>query len=100
MSVVIISARVHADNAEAVAGEARRTLAAIAAAGPDVGGAIYRLEDGVTFVAVLDLPGERDPLSALPAFVDFQQSLTAWAVEPPTAGRGETVGLHGLLGRG
>lgn len=99
MSVVIVSARVHADNVDAVANEARRTLAAIAAAGPDVGYAICKRTDGVTFVAVLDLPGDESPLSAIPAFVEFEQGLRAWVAEPPTSEVWEVVGSYGLFGR-
>lgn len=99
MSVVIVMARVHADNVDAVADEARTTFAAIEASGPDVGYAICQRTDGVTFVAVLDLPGEGNPLSAIPAFVEFQQSLQAWAAEPPTTEVWEVVGSYGLFGR-
>jgi len=97
MSVVIVSARVHADNADAVAIEAHKTFAAIAAAEPDVGYAICKRTDGVTFVAVLDLPGEGNPLSAIPAFVEFQQSLSAWVAEPPMSEVWEVVGSYGLF---
>ena len=100
MSVVIVSARVHADNADAVATEAHRTFAAIAAASPDAGYAICKQEDGVTFVAVLDLPGDGNPLSAIPAFVEFQESLRAWVSAPPTSEVWEVVGSYGLFGAG
>jgi hypothetical protein len=98
MSVVIVSARVHADNAEAVATEAHKTFAAISAASPDAGYAICKLTDGVTFVAVLDLPGEGNPLDAIPAFVEFQESLRAWVSAPQTSEVWEVVGSYGLFG--
>ncbi len=99
MSVVIVSARVHADNVDAVANEARKTFAAIASAAPDVGYAICKRSDGVTFVAVLDLPDEGSPLSAIPAYVEFQEGLKAWVAEPPTSEVWEVVGSYGLFGR-
>ena len=99
MSVVIVSARVHADNVDAVANEAHKTFAAIAAEGPDVGYAICKRTDGVTFVAVLDLPGEGNPLSAIPAFVEFEQGLMAWVAEPLTSEVWEVVGSYRLFER-
>lgn len=91
MSVAFVSARVHADNADAVAQEAHQTFAAIAADRPDAGIALYQLTDGVTFVAVLDLPGERNPLTAIPAFVEFQKSLSAWGAAPPRSAVAKVV---------
>jgi hypothetical protein len=99
MGVVIVSARVHVDNVDAVANEAQKTFAAIAAARPDVGYALCKRTDGVTFVAVLDLPSAESPLAGIPAFVEFEQGLRAWVAEPPTTEVWEVVGSYGLFGR-
>jgi hypothetical protein len=99
MSVVVVSARVHADNVEAVAFEARKTFAAIAAAEPDVGYAICRSGDGLTFVAILDAPDTNNPLLSISAFVDLQEGIKAWVAEPPTSEVWEVVGSYGLFER-
>ena len=99
MSVVVVSARVHPDNVEAVAVEARKTFAAIAAAEPDVGYAICKGADGVTFVAILDAPEASNPLLAISAFVELQEGIRAWVAEPPTSEVWEVVGSYGLFER-
>ena len=99
MSLVIVTARVHADNVDAVAAEARKTFAAIAAAAPDVGFAVCKAPDGVTFIAVLDAPGGHNPLLAIPAFVDFYEGISAWGTEPPASEQWEVVGAYGLFER-
>jgi hypothetical protein len=99
MALVIVSARVHADNTDAVAVETRRTFAAIAAAAPDVGYAVCRGPDGVTFVAILDAPEASNPLLAIPAFVEFQDGISAWVAEPPTSEVWEVIGSYGLFER-
>jgi hypothetical protein len=98
MSLVIVTARVHADNVDAVAVEARKTLAAIAAAAPDAGYAVCKGPDG-TFVAILDAPEGSNPLLAIPAFVDFQSGISAWGAEPPTSELWEVVGSYGVFER-
>ena len=98
MSLVVVSARVHADNVDAVTAETHKALAAIAAAAPDVGYAVCKGSDGVTFFAVLDAPGA-NPLLAIPAFVEFQEGISAWVAEPPTSEVWEVIGSYGLFGR-
>lgn len=58
--------------------------------------ATYRLEDAVTFVHVasLDTP-EQNPLTALPAFKEFQRELKARCVEPPVFTELSIVGSYG-----
>jgi hypothetical protein len=99
MSLVVMSARVHADNVDAVTAEAHRTFAAIAAARPDVGYAVYRTTDGATFVTILDLPDENNPLFSIAAFVEFQHGLRAWVAEQPTSEVWEVVASYRLFGR-
>lgn len=99
MSLVVVTARVHADNVDAVAAEARKTVAAIAAAAPDVGFAICKAPDGVTFIALLDAPVGANPLLAIPAFVDFHEGISAWGTEPPASEQWEVLGAYGLLER-
>lgn len=99
MSLIIVSARVHADNVEAAAAESRRTLAAIEAAAPDAGYAVCRAPDGVTFVAILDARDASDPLRAIPAFAEFHEAIGVWAAEPPSSETWEVVGSYGLFSR-
>jgi hypothetical protein len=99
MSLVVVSARVHADNVDAVAFESRKTIAAIAAAAPDVGYAVCKTPAEATFVAILDAPETRNPLLAISAFVEFQEGISAWVAEPPTSEVWEVVGSYGLFER-
>lgn len=52
--------------------------------------ATYRLDDGVTFVHVAQLPDTDNPFAALPAFVEFQREILDRCVEP-SAPSGTTV---------
>ncbi len=97
MGLVVVSVRVHEDNVDAVVVEARKTFAAIAAAAPDVGYAVCKGPDGVTFVALLDAPAGSNPLLAIPAFAEFHEGLSAWGVAPPTSEQWELVGSYGLF---
>ncbi|MEO6420378.1 MAG: hypothetical protein ABIP39_13260 [Polyangiaceae bacterium] len=46
--------------------------------------ATYRLPDGITFVHIATLDAQGDnPLTALPAFEEFQKNLKERCVEPP-----------------
>lgn len=99
MNLVVVSARVHADNVDAVAAETRKTFAAIAAAAPDVGYAVCKAPDGVTFIAILDTPGASNPLLAISAFAELQDGISAWVAEPPTSEVWEVIASYGLFER-
>jgi hypothetical protein len=59
--------------------------------------ASFRLEDGVTFlhIALIDDP-ENNPLSASPAFAEFQREIHDRCEIPPAVTGGTLVGSYGL----
>ncbi len=63
---------------------------------PDLRYEAFRLDDGVTFVHVATLDGERNPLAASPAFAAFQSGLGARLDEGPYPAVATVVGSHGV----
>ena len=57
---------------------------------------VLRLDDGVTFVHVATLDGERNPLEASPAFAAFQSGIGARLEEGPYPAVATVVGSHGV----
>jgi hypothetical protein len=57
--------------------------------------ASVKLEDGVTFVAMLELEdGVENPLADLPEAQEFYAGLPGWYAEPPAFGPGTVVGSY------
>ncbi|WP_369261026.1 hypothetical protein [Streptomyces sp. R35] len=57
--------------------------------------ASYRLPDGVTYVAQLELAdGVENPLPAIAEFREFQAGLKDWLAGPPSAERFEIRGAY------
>jgi hypothetical protein len=56
--------------------------------------ATYRLDDGVTFVHVAQLPDNENPLGALPAFAEFQREIADRCVEQPAPATATVVGSY------
>jgi hypothetical protein len=56
--------------------------------------ATFRLADGVTFVHVAVKDGDDDPLSRLPAFLEFQREIGSRVVAPPVASPATVVGSY------
>ncbi|MFI6486685.1 hypothetical protein [Streptomyces sp. NPDC050564] len=55
----------------------------------------YRLPDGVTYVALLELAdGIENPLPAIAEFREFQAGLKDWLAGPPSAERFEVRGAY------
>jgi hypothetical protein len=54
--------------------------------------AVFRLEDGVSFVHVAVLEGAENPLSASTAFAEFQSGIRERCVEGPLAAAARGVG--------
>jgi hypothetical protein len=76
MNVLMVRSKVKAKSVAEVEAAITKVFSAIERAQPaGVRYASSRLEDGVTFVALLELEGGVDnPLKALPAFVEFQET--------------------------
>ena len=56
--------------------------------------ATYRLEDGITFVHVAQLPDADNPLAALPEFTEFQRQIAERCVEQPAPSAATVVGSY------
>ncbi|HEX4015915.1 MAG TPA: hypothetical protein VHX15_04200 [Frankiaceae bacterium] len=62
---------------------------------PGVHYAAYRLQDGVSFVHVVALDGEDNPLPAMAAFQEFQARIGERVAEGPTPAGATEVGSYG-----
>lgn len=58
--------------------------------------ATFRLADGVSFVHIVSIDGEDNPLPKTEAFVEFQRSIGERWVEPATAAEASIVGSYGF----
>lgn len=99
MNVMMVRGKVKAENVADVEAAAEKMFSAIEQAKPEgVHYASSRLDDGVTFVALLKLDdGVDNPLPTLPAFVEFQEELKQWMAEPPTLENMTVVGSYNLF---
>jgi hypothetical protein len=76
----------------------RDVFAELAAQQPDgLRYASFRLADGVTFVHVAVLDGERNPLSDSAAFAAFQSGVKNRCADGPTASDATAIGSYRLL---
>src|SRR3954447_1561442 len=99
MSVIAIRARMKEEHVADVETALKRVFAALdreQLEGVRYGS--FRLADGVTFLALLEIEdGVDNPLLALPEFQDLQVSLPEWHAEPPEAGPATVVGSYRLF---
>jgi hypothetical protein len=59
--------------------------------------AVFRLDDGVSFVHVAVLDGDENPLSASVAFAEFQSDIPDRCVEGPIAADAAVIGSYRFL---
>lgn len=99
MDVVMIRAKVNAENVPDIEAAAEKMFAAIDAARPEgVKYASAGLADGVSFVALLAFDDPADnPLAAIPEFREFQERLKGWLAEPPTVEPLTVLGSYELF---
>jgi quinol monooxygenase YgiN len=98
MSVRMVRAKIKPDKAAEMEKAARDMFAAIDAAQPQgVRYASSRLADGETYVILLALDDESNPLAAVPAFRDFQENLKNWLAGPPAVEELTPVGSYRLF---
>ena len=77
----------------------RRVFAELAGARPEgLRYAVFRLEDGASFVHVAVLDGEVNPLATSPAFRDFQAGINERCLDGPAPSDASVIGNYGLLG--
>lgn len=76
----------------------RAVFAELAQKNPDgLRYAALRLEDGVSFVHMVVLDGEENPLNASAAFGEFQAGIGGRCAEGPAPADGTVVGSYRLL---
>jgi hypothetical protein len=98
MKVLMVRSKIKAESVAEVETAIEKVFSAIKQAQPaGVRYASSRLADGVTFVILLELEGEDNPLAALPAFVEFQEDLKKWIAEPPTVEQLTVIGSYRLF---
>jgi hypothetical protein len=54
----------------------------------------FRLDDGVSFVHVVTIDGDRNPLTASPAFAEFQAGIEDRCSEGPTPAEATVIGAY------
>jgi hypothetical protein len=96
MTVTMFRAEFKDDCLEAAEATIRAMFAAINDARPE-GVRYASTRTGATFVALLSLEGEENPLAGLPQFGEFQRRLATWFAEPPVIEQLEVVGSYGLF---
>ena len=59
--------------------------------------AVFRLDDGVSFVHVAVFEGDVNPLSSSTAFAEFQSGIGERCAEGPVAADASLIGSYGFL---
>jgi hypothetical protein len=99
MRVMMVRSEVRADSTGEVEAAIKKAFSGIEEAQPaGVRYASCRLGDGATFVALLALEGDNNPLLELPAFREFQESLKDHVAEPAVQEQLRVVGSYRLFG--
>jgi hypothetical protein len=99
MNLLMVRARLKEENVADARAETEKVIQALEQARPaDVRYASSVLNDGVTFVALLEMePGQEHPLRTFPAYVEFIEKLKEWYAERPTVEYMTTVGSYQLF---
>jgi hypothetical protein len=99
MNVITVRATLKEEHVADAEAAAKRMFAAIEREGIEgVRYASIKLQDGVTFLALLELEdGMENPLPGLPEAQEFYASLPGWYTEPPEVGPGTVVGSYRLF---
>lgn len=96
MSILMIRAIAKPEHTDDIDEAVRRMFVAVEEAQLNgIRYASYRLADGVTYVAELELAdGIENPLPAIPEFRAFQAGLGQWLAEPPAVEQYEVLGSY------
>jgi len=99
MSILMVKATIKPDKTAEMEKAGREMFAAIQAAQPQgVRYASCKLADSETYVVLLELDDdENNPLSAVPAFRNFQDNLRSWLAGPPVIEQLTPVGSYRLF---
>jgi hypothetical protein len=94
----IIRYTTHAEDADENARLIRAVFSALAGVKPDgLHYVAFRLDDGVSFMHVVTLESDDNPLNTLPEFAEFQARIMERVVEPPVTVVASVVGNYELL---
>ena len=99
MNVIAVRAKLMEEHVAEAEAAVKRMFAAIEREGLEgIRYASIRLEDGVTFLALLEVEdGVENPLLGLPEAQEFYARLPAMYVEPPEVGPGTVIGSYRLF---
>lgn len=99
MSVTMVRAKIKADKVAELEKRVKEVFAEIETVQPQgVRYASCKLPDGETFLILLALDDDaNNPLAAIPAFRDFQETLNSWLAGPPAVEKLEPVGSYQLF---
>lgn len=99
MTVLTVRATLKEEHVAEAEAAVRRMFAAIEREGLEgIRYASVRLEDGVTFLAMLEVDdGVENPLPGLPEAQEFYAKLPEWYAEPPEVGPGTVIGSYRLF---
>jgi hypothetical protein len=99
MNLLMVRARLNEENVAEAKAETEKVIRALEQARlADVRYAAGVLNDGVTFVALLEMePGGEHPLRTFPAYVELIEKLKQWYAEPPTVEHMTVIGSYQLF---
>jgi hypothetical protein len=99
MNLLTVRAKLKEENVAEAEAAVRRMFAAIEREGLEgIRYASVKLEDGVTFLAMLEVEdGVENPLLGLPEATEFYDKLPGWYAEPPEVGPGTVIGTYRLF---
>ena len=99
MNLLMVRARLKEDNVADAKAATEKVIQALEQERPaDVRYASSVLNDGVTFVALLEMePGQEHPLRTFPAYVEVIENLKQWYAEPPTVEYMTVIGSYQLF---
>jgi len=99
MTVLTVRAKMKEEHVDEAVAAVQRMFAAIEREGLEgIRYASMRLEDGLTFLALLEVEdGVENPLPALPEAQEFYASLPGWYAEEPEVGPGTVIGSYRLF---
>jgi hypothetical protein len=99
MNLLMVRARLKEENVADAKAATEKVIQALEQERPaDVRYASSVLNDGVTFVALLEMePGQEHPLRTFPAYVEMIENLKQWYAEPPTVEYMTVIGSYQLF---
>ncbi|WP_051342109.1 hypothetical protein [Pseudonocardia spinosispora] len=95
---MIVQYRTHPETAEQNQRLVENVMAELSAGNPGgVRYAAFRLGDGVSFIHVVTLDGDANPLADSPAFAEFQQGAESRLDGPPEPKPAQLIGSYRFL---